>query len=53
MAELDDLKAFTAEKYTAGGGKKKKVIEKIMSCTTMKELLTLRRKLGMMEWNNK
>lgn len=53
MAELDDLIAFTIEKYTTKGGKKKSVINKLLACKTIKELLKLRKKLGMIEWENK
>lgn len=53
MAELDQLIAFTVEKYTAKGGKKKSVIAKLLACKTMSELLRLRKKLGMVEWGNK
>jgi hypothetical protein len=53
MAELDELIAFTIERYTAKGGKKKGVIQRLLSCKTMTELLKLRKKLGMVEWENK
>jgi len=53
MAELDQLIAFTVEKYTAKGGKKKSVITKLLACKTMYELLRLRKKIGMIEWENK
>lgn len=53
MAELDELIAFTIEKYTAKGGKRKSVLKKIASCKTIKELLKLRSKLGMVKWENK
>ena len=53
MAELDELIAFTIERYTAKGGKKKSVITKLLGCKTMSELLKLRKKLGMVEWENK
>ena len=53
MAELDELIAFTIEKYTAKGGKKKSVLKKIAECKTIKELLKLRCKLGMIKWENK
>jgi len=53
MAELDELIAFTIERYTAKGGKKKGVIQKLLACGTMTELLKLRKKLGMVEWENK
>lgn len=53
MAELDELIAFTIEKYVAKGGKKKSVLKKIAECKTMKELLKLRSKLGMVKWENK
>lgn len=53
MAELDQLIAFTVEKYTAKGGKKKSVVAKLLACKTMCELLRLRKKLGMVEWENK
>ena len=53
MAELDQLIAFTVEKYTAKGGKKKSVVAKLLACKTMSQLLKLRKKLGMVEWENK
>lgn len=53
MAELDQLIAFTVEKYTAKGGKKKSMIAKLLACKTMSQLLKLRKKLGMVEWENK
>jgi hypothetical protein len=53
MAELDELIAFTVERYAAKGGKKKGVIKKLLACRTMTELLRLRKKLGMVEWENK
>lgn len=53
MAELDELIAFTIEKYAARGGKRKGVIAKLLACKTMGELLKLRKKLGMIEWENK
>jgi hypothetical protein len=53
MAELDDLIAFTVERYTAKGGKRKSVLKKIASCKTIKDLLKIRNKLGMMSWGNR
>lgn len=53
MAELDELIAFTIEKYMEKGGKKKSVLKKIADCKTVKELLKLRSKLGMVKWENK
>jgi len=53
MAELDELIAFTVERYTAKGGKKKSVLKKIANCKSIKELLKIRCKLGMMNWENK
>ena len=53
MAELDNLIAFTIEKYTAKGGKSKSILRKIAACKTVKELLKLRAKLGMVKWENK
>jgi hypothetical protein len=53
MAELDDLIAFTVERYTARGGKSKSVLKKIAACRTIKDLLKMRSKLGMMRWENK
>lgn len=53
MAELDQLIAFTVEKYTAKGGKKKSIVAKILACKTIGQLLKLRKKLGMIEWENK
>lgn len=52
MESLDHFKAFTIEKYIAGGGKSKRFIKKIAECTSMKELLRIRRTLKMVEWNN-
>lgn len=53
MAELDELIAFTIEKYVANGGKRKSVIEKLGNCKSIKDLLKIRKRLGMMSWNNK
>jgi hypothetical protein len=53
MAELDELIAFTIEKYTEKGGKSKSVLKKIAACRTIKDLLKMRSKLGMMRWENK
>jgi hypothetical protein len=53
MAELDELIAFTVERYTAKGGKKKSVLKKIANCKNIRDLLKIRSKLGMMNWENK
>ena len=53
MAELDDLIAFTMQKYTERGGKCKKTLSRIAACKTIKDLLKVRNKLGMMKWENK
>ena len=53
MAELDELIAFTIEKYTAKGGRRKSVVTRLLACKTITELLKLRKKLGMVEWENK
>jgi len=53
MAELDNLIAFTIEKYTAKGKFKKSVVAKLLACKTIAQLLKLRKKLGMIEWENK
>jgi hypothetical protein len=52
MEGLEHFKAFTLEKYVAGGGKSKRFMKKIAECTSMKELLTIRKTLKMVEWNN-
>lgn len=52
MADLEHFKAFTIEKYMAGGGKSKRFIKKIAECTSMKELLRIRKTLKMVEWDN-
>lgn len=49
---LNHFKAFTIEKYMAKGGKSKRFIKKIAECTTMKELLKIRKTLKMVEWDN-
>lgn len=53
MAELDDLIAFTVDKYVSKGGKSVAVLRKIAACRTMKQLLKLRATLGMVLWENK
>jgi hypothetical protein len=53
MAELEHLIAFTIEKYTTRGGKSKRIINRLVSCQTMTELLKIRKRLGMMQWGNK
>lgn len=53
MDELEHFKAFTIEKYVASGGKSKSILKKIAACNSMKELLKIRSKIGMLRWNNK
>jgi len=53
MAELEHLIAFTIEKYTERGGRSKRILGRLASCQTIAELLKMRKRLGMMNWNNK
>lgn len=51
---LERYKLFTLENYSLKKGKvTKKISVKILSCKSMKELLVLRKKLGMIEWSKK
>jgi len=43
--ELEQYKAFLAQKYTSKPKFKKANVVKIMSCTNIKQLLLLRKKL--------
>lgn len=48
---LERYKLFTLETYKLKNGSvTKKISLKILSCNSMKELLVLRRKLGMVDW---
>lgn len=48
---LERYKLFTLENYKLKNGKiTKKLSLKILSCNSMKELLVIRKKLGMVKW---
>jgi hypothetical protein len=48
---LEKYKLFTHEAYKLKNGNiTKKISLKILLCNNMKELLVLRRKLGMVDW---
>ena len=53
VEELEQFKAFTIEKYITSGGKSKSILKKLAACSSMKELLKIRSKIGMFRWNNK
>jgi hypothetical protein len=52
VTELEKLIESTCQRYNSNKNikKRKKDIDKIMACKSIRDLLLIRKKLGLMEW---